>query len=106
MREGGGVIECLEHKIDFNTDKIAIYGTGMIGIALGKLLHEQGICFEYFIDQNDIEIVGACVVKPGESKSYVTKVIVTIMDAIDHDRLDLNISGDPELLNIFNICLE
>lgn len=96
----------MEHKIDFNSDRIAIYGTGMIGIALGKLLREQGICFEYLIDQNDIEIVGACVVKPRESKSYVAKGIVMIMDAIDHDRLDLNISGNPELLNIFNICRE
>lgn len=97
------LIICLQKTIDFNHEKFAIYGAGMVGRMLGNLLHSRGICFEYYIDRKKAGTEEITVVRPEKVAGNVKKVIVTIMDAANEE-LNLNINGAPELINIFDIC--
>ena len=98
------IIHCLEKRIDFKHERFAIYGAGMVGRMLGELLRSRGLSFEYYIDREKTGTEETPIIRPDKVESSVKKVIVTVMDAV-HDDFELNISGNPELVNIFDVCL-
>lgn len=93
------------NNIDIKNEKFAIYGAGTVGIFLAQVLKMLDISFEYIIDQNEIFIQGFKIIKPSMVEDRICKIIITIVDASENKKLDINLPGNIKRINIYDMLI-